>query len=71
MPVVRPKPNTLKYRGVLRAQMQRGYSMVSKILKYNAKLAAKVPDQSFMLPQEVADFTTVKTELANMLKAHN
>jgi hypothetical protein len=51
--------------------MQRGYSMVSKILKYNAKLAAKVPDQSFMLPQEVADFTTVKTELANMLKAHN
>lgn len=71
MPVVRPRPNTLKYRGVLRAQMGRGYFIVSAILRYNAKLAAKVPDQSFLLPQQVTDFTTVKNELANMLKAHN
>lgn len=71
MPVVPGKPGTLRYRGVLRAQLGKGSHTLNSILNYNTKIAARVPPISFLTGPQVTTLQTASLLLQQLLTVKN
>ena len=71
MSVVFGKPGTLRYRGRLRAQMQRTVVLIGDILAYNQKLRNRVPPITVFADADAVSFAATSITLQGYIAEKN